>query len=903
MLHRDLKPENIMLGKYGETLVVDWGLAKRIDAPEGSDYGTEAAIPRSSDSGSHLTVEGSAMGTPAYMSPEQASGHLVRLGPASDVYSLGATLYCVPVNRPPFVPGDGDDADALLGRVRRGEFPRPHAVRPGVPFALEAVCLKAMALAPEGRYATPRALADDVERWLADAPVTAWREPVSARAGRWVAQNRSMMATAGAVIAVALIAAGFLVVVESQANVKLAGANHKLQATLRLAMDSVRSNYTGVSEDVLLKQPQFAWLRNRLLRTPLEFYRRLKDLNAGAGDSDPQALAALGEACLRVAAITDRIGVKDDALGSYREALEIYTRLAHDHPSEPAYRAGRAEALDGLGSVLHATGSAAQALRSRRDALGLWKALAAANPSDLKTRVAEAACLKAVGVIETDGGRFEDALRAYSLARGILLALLDDYPDDPALRSELVGCLNRIASVQASSRSMGEAQKTNAEALAHLDRLKDAAPDDPRFRYEAATCYRYIGGLQCRAGRFEDGLESFRRAGSTLESLVKDHPAVTQFRIDQAASRLQMAWPLQKLRRLDEAKRGVGVALELVEAAVRVNPNVTGYQSQLAWCHGEMANIDEAAGRLVEALRSFEGAGRICRKLVEDHPQNFQYKMDRAMSLINVGRVQGALGRWPEARETLKGACEVIGPCVRERPDEIDLRAVESEALSELAQALVILRRPWGEVLGHALRAKDAQRLVFDRSPESDWYRRTLVRRYHVLARVYRELRRRRGRRPGLPPGLGRRRPRPVRHGRGPRRLRAARRCRQCGPDPRRTRRAPGLRRRGRDDPTPGGRGRLSRREPPPDGPGAGPAAVAARLPAAGGAGLGRGLPGGPLPALNGRRPPHGRPHQDRSPTRQANRHGHRADPYANPARPQGRDTRHAVRTRVPAER
>jgi tRNA A-37 threonylcarbamoyl transferase component Bud32 len=111
VLHRDIKPGNIIVGRYGETLVVDWGLAKATGRSDpGGDGGERALIP-SSASGSAETLPGSALGTPAYMSPEQAAGDLERLGPRSDVYSLGATLYCLLTGKPPL---EGDDVGGML---------------------------------------------------------------------------------------------------------------------------------------------------------------------------------------------------------------------------------------------------------------------------------------------------------------------------------------------------------------------------------------------------------------------------------------------------------------------------------------------------------------------------------------------------------------------------------------------------------------------------------------------------------------------------------------------------------------------------------------------------------------------------------------------------------------------
>src|SRR5262249_45227488 len=155
---------NIIVGKHGETLVVDWGLAKaRGRCDEAASLGERPLVP-SSASGSAETLPGSALGTPSYMSPEQARGELDQFGPRSDVYSLGATLYCLLTGRPPF---EADDIGEMLGAVQRGAFPPPRQLDPSIDRILEAICLKAMAARPEDRYASCRALAEDVERWMA----------------------------------------------------------------------------------------------------------------------------------------------------------------------------------------------------------------------------------------------------------------------------------------------------------------------------------------------------------------------------------------------------------------------------------------------------------------------------------------------------------------------------------------------------------------------------------------------------------------------------------------------------------------------------------------------------------------------------------------------------------------
>lgn len=212
VLHRDLKPGNVMLGRYGETLVVDWGLAKSVGREDRHTGSGEVTI-RPSGSGSTLTLDGQAVGTPAYMSPEQAEGRLDTLGPTTDVYSLGATLYCILTGHPPF---EGAKGRVLLPRVAAGDFQPPRAVNSSVAPGLNAICLKAMALEPRSRYKNPSDLAMDVERWMADEPVTAFRDPIRDRMARFLRRHKSWtVAGAGAVCLVAVCASLAAVMVNS----------------------------------------------------------------------------------------------------------------------------------------------------------------------------------------------------------------------------------------------------------------------------------------------------------------------------------------------------------------------------------------------------------------------------------------------------------------------------------------------------------------------------------------------------------------------------------------------------------------------------------------------------------------------------------------------------------------
>jgi serine/threonine-protein kinase len=230
VLHRDLKPGNIVLGMHGETLVVDWGLAKPLGrVVPGSQLDERTLVPNSA-SGSSETLPGSALGTPGYMCPEQARGDLERLAPQSDVYSLGATLYCLLTGQPPF---EGDDVEQVLRKVKWGEFAGPRQIKRWIDPALEAVCLKAMAFMPQDRYQSSRALADDVERWTAGQPVTAWEEPLPRRVRRW--------ARRAATAATLVMLAGLIgLAAAASAQARLNGELRKASAATALALRDSR---------------------------------------------------------------------------------------------------------------------------------------------------------------------------------------------------------------------------------------------------------------------------------------------------------------------------------------------------------------------------------------------------------------------------------------------------------------------------------------------------------------------------------------------------------------------------------------------------------------------------------------------------------------------------------------
>ena len=387
VLHRDIKPGNVIVGKHGETLVVDWGLAKPLGRAEPGADPDERTLMPSSASGSAETLPGSAMGTPAYMSPEQAAGDLDRLGPRSDVYSLGATLYCLLTGKAPF---DGDVGE-VLRKVARGDFPPPRQVDPSIDPALEAVCLKAMATKAEDRFPSCRHLAEDLERWMADEPVTAWREPFVRRARRWARRHRTQVAAAAIMVLAALIGTAAVLAVQTRANqalkaanADLAASNDRERARFALAQEAIRTFHTGVSADVLLKQDEFKALRTKLLQGAREFYRKLEGLLKG--HEDRESRLALGRAYYEVGELSSDIESMDEGQEIHRHALTLFEALAREDPADAEPRRELARGLMALAMIVGSVGRDDQALEMFERSRDLFRALAEAESSDLRLR-------------------------------------------------------------------------------------------------------------------------------------------------------------------------------------------------------------------------------------------------------------------------------------------------------------------------------------------------------------------------------------------------------------------------------------------------------------------------------------------------------------------------------------
>ncbi len=359
VIHRDIKPSNVLVTLHDGTPVVkviDFGVAKAI-----TQKLTERTL---------FTAFGQMIGTPAYMSPEQAEMSGLDIDTRSDVYSLGVLLYELLTGTTPLEAKRLREAGyvEMQRLIREVNPPRPStrlsslgdsatvtAGNRGLDVKrlvsllsgdLDWIVMKALAKERNRRYDTPATFAEDVERYLRREAILARPPSAAYKFRKFAERNRVAVAASAAVIA-ALVAgaaiATWQAVAASRArsllaarNTELLRANARERQRFDLAMEAVGAFHTGVSEDVLLKQQEFEPLRTRLLGTAAEFYRKLE---AQLGDaSDVSSKSALAKAYVGLSGAAAAVGSTDQALKDLDRARELYENLTAAAPADVAGR-------------------------------------------------------------------------------------------------------------------------------------------------------------------------------------------------------------------------------------------------------------------------------------------------------------------------------------------------------------------------------------------------------------------------------------------------------------------------------------------------------------------------------------------------------------------------------------
>jgi serine/threonine-protein kinase len=653
VVHRDLKPANVMLGPYGETLLVDWGLAKPLPLEEGKTSPPEGFLRPSSGDGM-ATQAGAVVGTPSYMPPEQAGGK--RVGPAADVYGLGATLYHLLSGRAPF--GGTDPLDILM-RVVQGQCQAAREVNAAVPVALSAVCQKAMALQPQERYGSAKELAAEVERWLADEPVAAYREPWRVRLGRWGRRHRDVVAGLVMLLLTGVVGLGLGLWAVRAEQRKTAWERDQAEANLRLAESNLALAKQAVDEcfgiakeHPLLHGEEMQAIKELLLQKALLFYGNFRVQRP----EDPAIQEEMAGIAFRVGYITSEIGQKSEALAAYREAMHLYTALAEKHPEVTKYQANLAGTYNLLGCLQSATGDQAGALHSYQEALRLFSALAKTHSQVPQYQADLASTHHNLGASQLVTGDRAGALRSYQEALRLKTTLAKTQPEVTEYQADLARTHNNLGLLQHETGDRAGALQSIQEALRLWTTLFEKHPEVTRYQADLGSSYCNLGSLQRETGDRTGALRSYQEVLRVYTTLAEKHPEVTRYQAQLAASHVYLGLLQSETGDRAAAVRSYQEALRLQSALADKYPEVPVYRAHLAGTHNNLGLLQRETGDRAGALRSYQEALRLQSALAEKHPEVPVYQADLARTHNNLGLLQcqtgdrvGALRSYQEA--------------------------------------------------------------------------------------------------------------------------------------------------------------------------------------------------------------------------------------------------------------
>lgn len=668
VVHRDLKPANIMLGPYGETLVVDWGLAKEVkDREDGRVAETEGGAGEVGSVSGPATAEGQTLGTPAYMSPEQAAGRWDAVGPVSDVYSLGATLYTILTNRAPF---EDRSVPQVLAKVQRGDFLPPRSWNSAISPALEAVCLKAMALRPENRYATALDLAADVEHWLGDEPVSAFPDPLSVRVGRWVRRHRTlvMSAAAAAVVAVVVLTVSTWLLAranraEREAAEEARQQRARAEASFLQARETVDKYLAKVSQTQLLRSPGTQPLRRELLQMALDYYKEFLHQRSG----DPSLREDVARTLGKIGQITGEIGSLDEALSWADRALSAWRELVAEQPDNSRYRRQLGEQLDGMGLLQRRT------------------------------------------------GRPDDALRSYQEAVEVLARVVREQPEDETAAEFLGRAHGNLGATLGLVGRYDESVQEIRRGLEVRERLLERRPKDRTLRLLNAHTYNNLGTNDIDRGRLDEALPLLQKARALYEQLVREEEAGPEGRKDQTiGAGAREAVPgtdfniaLLYLYRDEpgEALRWFTLARTAWERSLAENASSTVFRLRLVQADNQIGLAHLALGKKEEAERDFRQAHDRAEKLHADNPKDTDVVTETGISLDGLAEVRAESKAREEVLALLDQALAAHKQALAQAPKAVGYLG----SLSSHYQTVGRINLRWGKPADAAMAWREAK--------------------------------------------------------------------------------------------------------------------------------------------------------------------------------------------------
>ncbi|HEV8072203.1 MAG TPA: serine/threonine-protein kinase [Planctomycetaceae bacterium] len=725
IIHRDIKPSNVLVM-----------LQDGKPVPKVIDFGVAKALHQQLTDKTVYTRFAQMIGTPLYMSPEQAQLSGIDIDTRSDIYSLGVLLYELLTGTTPFDRKRlaGAAYDEVIRIIRDEEPPRPStrlgqsidslqaiaAQRRTEPARLSRmfrgdldwITMKALEKDRARRYETANGLARDIERYLNDEVVEARPPSAGYRIKKFARRHRGQV-VGGSVIFLALAGAlAAVVAVQSAANDRLSASldretrtNDELnrsraavQARYDLALDAIKAIHTGDSEELLLKEERFKELRDRRLKSAADFYGKLSALLGQ--ETDAASRRALTDSNFALAELTSKVGGSENALKAHRAVLAARETLAAEPGADAHSKVDVGRSLTEVASLLASTGRSDDALAAYRRSESILAELVDSDPA---ARAALAACRSGIGQLLFTMNKKDEALAAFGKARADQEMLSLAPAASPNIRRDLGDTVGRIAFLRWFWSDLSGAEADYRAAVGIWLKLTEENPASTDFRYNLARNRFGLAGVLEFAGSLSESEAEYRMGLGMMRNLVDENPAVTQFRGGLTFGQGGLGKLLSETGRLTEAEVQYRAGLAIVQKVVEENPASVQFRRSLAIERHNLGTLLLQTARPEEAEVECRASVSIMQKLADDNPTVTVFRDTLPHCLKALGDVLRSRGRAAEAVELYERTIAVAEPEVRKYPTDPEYvyclvvplwrRGLARRDLGDLAGAVTDIRR------------------------------------------------------------------------------------------------------------------------------------------------------------------------------------------------------------------
>ncbi len=690
VIHRDLKPANLLVDRQGHLWIADFGLAKVTGTGE-------------------LTSPGHVVGTLRYLAPERLSGETTT---ASDLYSLGATLYELLACRPLF---PDKHHEPLIQKIVRTEPARLRTLEPLIPADLENIIHKLLAKEPERRYASARDLAEDLHRSLEHRPTRARRPGVLGRTVLWARRNPLLAAATASLFFT--LSAGLAAAV----LLWLTAEGHRREAERRLDQLRVEQQQTEAARQRAEAERQRA--EDQRQRAEAEWQRAEASLAATRRAvnewfitvSENQLLNVPGLAPLRRELLAKAQAFFEDFLREQGDRTDLQAELAQAH-----FRLGRIH-MDG--------GDRARAREHFAAGTQLYERVAAETMT-FSHRFNWALCLNGLGIQEAFVGESEVAANHYTQALKILTALRHEQPDEHRVLIQLAQVHGNWALLQSRSGiSLSESLAAFDTALKLLDELPLSRSLDRQVLDDRAGLQSNKGSVLHEHGRYREAVACLEPAVQHMRAQMLarrgDQRAASRF----ASGALIYALSLVALRRTDEAEPLLKECQQQLELLIESNPDVLDYQVRLAKAFMAMVKIHESRKEWLQAETAVRAALEINQRVAIATPGDRVLLRSIGLGFQNLGVCCQELGRYAESLEAARQAEKAFLDILKDEPRN----AACLSFLASTYTGMAVAQRELGDheaMLAAYRQAIDHSRQALELQPNSGQFRNLHVGHY-----------------------------------------------------------------------------------------------------------------------------------------------------------------------------